>query len=296
MAAPASALRGWSCPAFLRLKVHGWRLVRRVALGMCVIYPATLSAQSRSGQFAATGQRTLWLECRGTGSPTVVFEAGHGEDADTWDVVFGRVALLTQACRYDRAGRGRSAPATGVRSGQDVVADLHAALRSAEVRGPLVLVGHSLGGAFVRLYAGTHSRDVVGLVLVDAVHEDEFARVERLLTPAQRAAGAGMSPMSPEGIDINGVFEQTKALPRSSSLRVRVLARGVPLADDEMPPDWNSEQRSARERVRRELQADLATRAGDGTLEWATKSGHFVHHDEPALVVAAIRALVLSAR
>lgn len=204
-------LRG---PPFLRLKYHGWRLVRPVALGMCVLSAATLNAQSRSGQFAATGQRTLWLECRGIGSPTVVFEDGHGEDADTWDVVYGQVALLTHACRYDRAGRGRSAPATGIRSGRDVVADLHAVLRSAGVPGPLVLVGHSLGGAF----------------------------------------------------------------------------------DDEMPPDWSPEQRSARERLRRELQVDLARLAGEGTLEWGTKSGHFVHHDEPALVVVAIRALVLSAR
>jgi pimeloyl-ACP methyl ester carboxylesterase len=58
----------------------------------------------------------------------------------------------------------------------------------------------------------------------------------------------------------------------------------------------DADPRSARERLRRELQADLARLAGDGTLEWATKSGHFVHHDEPVLVVAAIRALVLSAR
>ena len=272
------------------------RHLRRVALGMLVLSAATLNAQSTSGPFPATGQRSLWLECRGTGTPTVVFEAGHGEDADTWDVVYRQVGLLTHACRYDRAGRGRSARAPGVRSGQDVVADLHAVLRAAGVQGPLVLVGHSLGGAFVRLYAGTHPRDVVGLVLVDAVHEDEFAQVDRLLTPAQRTAGAGMRPMSPEGIDINAVFGQLRALPRPASLRVRVLARGIPLADDEMPPDWSPEQRSARERLRRELQLDLARRAGDGTLEWGTKSGHFVHHDEPALVVAAIRALVLSAR
>ena len=93
------------------------------------------------------------------------------------------VGAFTRVCVYDRpgtllnaedtAGRSRSDPAPLPRTAQDVVADLHALLRAARVPGPYVLVGHSLGGLCVRLYATTYPEEVAGLVLVDASHEDQ---------------------------------------------------------------------------------------------------------------------------
>ncbi len=225
-----------------------------------------------------------------------MLESGHGEDSGTWDEVFGRTSALTRVCRYDRAGLGRSDPATGERSARDVTTDLRAALQGAGVEGPLVLAGHSLGGAFVRCYADTFPRDVVGLVLVDAVHEDEFARIDQLLTPAQRRAGAGMRPMSREGFDFERVFTELRNASTGGDRPVRVIARGIPLRDEEMPPDWSPRQRAAREQLRRELQMDLTRRAGRGSLTWAGRSGHFVHQDEPALVELAIRELILLER
>jgi pimeloyl-ACP methyl ester carboxylesterase len=134
------------------------------------------------------GGRRLWLACRGSGSPPVVLEAGYRSPATVWTddqiqpedprtMVFPGVAAFTRVCVYEGPGSAgvvdgalqpsRSAPVSMPRTAESVVARLHALL-AAGVPGPYVLVGHSLGRLFVRLYAATYPDEVAGLVLVDA--------------------------------------------------------------------------------------------------------------------------------
>lgn len=234
----------------------------------------------------------------GTGSPTVLLEAGHNESSTTWRLVQPQIGSFTRVCSYDRAGVGRSAAPASVerRAGRTIARELQAllaAFNDPEER--YVLVGHSLGAAFVRLFAVEHAASVAGLVLVDAVHEREFEAIDSLLTPAQRAAGAGMRPMSREGIDVEEVFAELRQQSRSIPHDLVVVARGE-LASDEMPPDWTAEQRRRREAIRVALQAELSRLSPNGRLIAAAKSGHFVHHDEPTIVVAAVRSVVEQAR
>ncbi|MGQ0646158.1 MAG: alpha/beta fold hydrolase [Gemmatimonadaceae bacterium] len=251
------------------------------------------------GRVVVAAENSWWLSCTGVGRPTVVLEAGHNESSSTWRDVQGQVAQLTRVCSYDRAGLGRSgSPPRGGpgRTARDVVRDLEVLMDASNERGPFVLVGHSLGGAFVRIFAATHPNEVVGLVLVDAVHEREFEAIAEILTSEQRAAGAGMRPVSPEGLDIEAVLRELRRIPRPTHYPTVVVARGRPLAADEMPRSWTSDQRQRREALRRELQEDLVRTATYGRLLVATASGHFVHHEEPELVVGAIRELVDSQR
>lgn len=263
-----------------------------------VILSATLIACRTSNphdgpRMVTVGTRELWIDCQGNGSPTVLLEAGHGQAADSWTAVQSEIARFTRVCSYDRAGRGLSPPAAdSIRRGADVVTDLNRLLTAARESPPVVLVGHSLGGAFVRLYADAHPDDIAALVLVDAVHEDEFQRIDALLTPAQRLAGAGMRPMSRERFDIEAIFSEVRAIARPPSVPVTVIGRGRPMAPDEFPPDWSLEQRAARESLRTALQLELSTRFRSRRLVLAEQSGHFVHQDEPAVVVAEVRRLV----
>lgn len=137
--------------------------------------------------------RTLNLFCMGTGKQTVLFDSGLSDWSVVWALVQPEVAQRTRACSYDRAGMGYSDPAPGPRSPMAIAADLRALVQAAKLEGPLVLVGHSLGGFSVKLYAALYPEDVAGLVLVDPSQERTYERVrERLRGRAGDALAAQM--------------------------------------------------------------------------------------------------------
>lgn len=117
------------------------------------------------------GQR-LNIYCTGMGSPTVVFDSGLGDGTRVWGLVQPAVAERARACSYDRAGLGFSDPPIRPSTSANMVDDLHRLLHAAHVKPPYILVGHSLGGMNVKLYAETYLSDVAGLVFVDPSHED----------------------------------------------------------------------------------------------------------------------------
>ncbi|HSZ50365.1 MAG TPA: alpha/beta hydrolase [Caulobacteraceae bacterium] len=120
--------------------------------------------------------RKLNFRCAGAGGPTVVFESGWGADSGEWVRVLPMLAPSRQACSYDRAGYGASDPGPDPRDAAAIVRDLRAGLRAARIRGPYILVGHSAGGLYVRLFAAKYPKDVAGLVLVDPSVEHQDAR------------------------------------------------------------------------------------------------------------------------
>jgi len=124
--------------------------------------------------------RKMNLFCRGSGSPTVVFDSGSGLAGWDWLRVQPVIASKTRACVYDRAGLGFSDVSTRPGTSANAMDDLHRLLSSAGIKPPYVLVGHSYGGMTVQLYAYTHPKEVAGLVLVDAGHEDETSRLNRV--------------------------------------------------------------------------------------------------------------------
>lgn len=124
------------------------------------------------------GGRSIYIICKGEGSPTVIFETGWGNDYSSWGAALTQVSKHTLACAYDRAGLDKSDPPTTLpRTSQDMVDDLHALLTNAPIPGPYILVGHSLGGFNIRLYASQYPQDVVGLVFVDSGQPDFNDRI-----------------------------------------------------------------------------------------------------------------------
>jgi pimeloyl-ACP methyl ester carboxylesterase len=183
------------------------RWLKRIALGLLALVVlvvgagATVEAIARHrarsafpppGRMIDVGGRRIHLDCRGRGAPTVVFEAGLDTLGSlAWSRVHGRVAAVTRACAYDRAGMMWSDPQPGSKdAGAAAIAhDLKAALAGAGEDGPVVVVGHSLGGAYALEEAHALGDRVCGLVLVDASHPDQNARL--------RAAGYGKLAQSP---------------------------------------------------------------------------------------------------
>lgn len=102
--------------------------------------------------------------------PVVVFVHGLGATMQSWDRVFPAVAKEALVFASSRPGYGRSAPVSGVRDGSRIVAELRSLLKSQGLRPPYVLVGHSLGGLYVQLYARLFPEEVKALILVDSTH------------------------------------------------------------------------------------------------------------------------------
>jgi pimeloyl-ACP methyl ester carboxylesterase len=123
------------------------------------------------GERVDIGGRALYLDCRGSGSPTIVLEAGMGDGVAGWLPVIDGMAATTRTCAYDRAGRGGS-DARSRHTVADATDDLRVLLATAGERPPYVLVGHSLGEVHARVFADRHRADVAGLVLVDGFSVD----------------------------------------------------------------------------------------------------------------------------
>ena len=126
------------------------------------------------GHMVNVGGHRLHYQVRGDGpGPTVVVETGRMNPSSFWLNVQEELARVSRVVTYDRAGYGWSDPAPSDRSGQHVVNDLHTLLHKAEVPGPYLLVGHSLGGMYARLFAERFPNEVAGLVLIDPYTEGE---------------------------------------------------------------------------------------------------------------------------
>jgi len=168
---------------FLILAARGLAVVVAIVVAAAILGPiyqrlsetADLKRYRPPGQLIDIGGRRLHLLCAGpTPGPTVVIDAGSGNDSMFWEDMVGRVSAFAHVCTYDRAGLGWSDPVSGSRTIDDRAEDLKALLTAADVPGPFVLVGHSYGGYIVRRFASHFPADTAGVVLVEA-SEEAFA-------------------------------------------------------------------------------------------------------------------------
>jgi len=210
-------LRGWPLAAAALLFVlllGAWLVLSLAKTRLAEKFPPP-------GRLIDIGGYRLHLHCLGTGEPTVVLEAGLNEFSVVWMQVQIAAAKFSRTCAYDRAGFGWSERGLLPRTGRNMVSELYALLRRAGIAGPLVLVGHSFGGLLVREYAEAHPDEVVGLVLVDAAHEDYLERIPELTRGVRQAASefprlawiarAGLMAVSPEEIPARGLHGEALA-------------------------------------------------------------------------------------
>ncbi len=276
------------------------------------------------------GGRKVYLECRGRGRPTVVLEAGTGNNAHVWQAhepgrraILPAVARFTHVCVYDRPGTvwdgslgqpksvSRSDPVAMPRTARDIVLDLHAllrkgrTLRAAHLRGPYVLAGHSFGGMIARLYATTYPKRVAGLVSIDAQSEWLAAAYKRLLTQEQYTAAFG-NPQPFPGFPGYADYEQLALEPSGAEMRqaqadtplrrMPLVVLSHSLTDPNpfgFPPDWPI---AALNHAFEKSQDKLAELVPGARHVIAARSGHYIQLDQPGLVIDAIRSVVRKAR
>jgi len=279
-----------------------------------------------AGRMIDIGGRKLHIDCTGDG-PSVVLEAGFGGWSIDWSTVQPEIAKFARVCSYDRAGMGYSdrglASATS-RTG--IAKDLHTLLRKAGVPGPYVLVGHSLGGIFVRQFARMYPRDTAGLVFVDSTHEEiaksvskkeydkamsqltqlRYGRwlmplgVQRLmnlsisnapnLPKPEKARAKGIGYRSSSYFALYDEMRSFVAENNSGKLKLEPIPH-VPLVVIATTQNLNDPEHGA---VWNKLQHELLA-LSPGAKYVVANSGHFVQVDEPHIVIDAVREVVEAA-
>jgi pimeloyl-ACP methyl ester carboxylesterase len=298
-------------------------------------YEAIMAAGDAS-RYPARGQRVdvggyrLHISCIGNGSPTVVLDAGLGGFSLDWSLIQPELATATRVCAYDRAGYGWSDPSPQPRTPRQIAEELYTLLVNAGIEGPYVLVGHSAGGKHVRLYATRHPQDVAGMVLVDARTEyvdanrspealaAEHKQQRRFQRTIWVAARIGLvrpfwAALWPK------VWPATQNLSAETRAEIGVLqARSqqikTVLREDAFLTQDNSQLNSAaslgnvplivlaagqsveHDPLWQEAQEQLARDSLNAKLIVASGSGHYIHWEQPTLVVDAIRQVVEAAR
>lgn len=179
-----------------------WLIAGLVALAVIgAIYQAAVTAidQRQSypppGQMVSVGGHRMHINCTGKGNPTVVLESGWSFTSIEWSAyVQPEVAKQTRVCAYDRAGLAWSEAGATSRDAAETADELHALLHNAGIEGPYILVGHSLGGVYSRVYADRYPEDVGGMVLVQAMHPDQFERPGMRSTVRMNQLGGIIGP------------------------------------------------------------------------------------------------------
>jgi len=278
------------------------------------------------GHLVDEGGYQMHIDCTGQGTPTVVLDSGLGDSYISWHRVQPRIASFTRVCSYDRAGLGYSDSSPQPRTSKVMAEELHMLLQDAGISQPFILVGHSLGGFNIRLFASIYPSEVAGMVLVDSSHPEQQKRFPQALNDldktwvreqeflafsmpfgiprllgfcdadgAVRAADCNFHSAR-EGVRelkaISDSAAQTASAGALGELPLAVLSSDPERPEPDLPEDLVKPTHDAWQQMQNEL-AQLSTRS---THVIAKNSGHYIQFDRSDLVIAAIHGVLGQAR
>jgi pimeloyl-ACP methyl ester carboxylesterase len=292
-------------------------------LGACyesVAEARDVQAYPPPGQMVDIGGYRLHINCVDMGSPTVVIDAGLGDWSASWSSrVQPEAARTPRICTYDRAGYGWSEPGPLPRTAERFARELHTLLHTGEIPGPYALVGHSLGGLPVRVFAHEYTAEVAGVVLIDSMHPSQAkpsasARPPQTAAPARRLslftlpARVSLIRLLAGPLDLKGrlspevadayvaftvvprhiqtyIIDESKGMPESLAQAEAVTSFGaLPLivlsAALNQDQGWQG------------MQTDLLNLSSNSQQLIADQSGHNIQLDQPEAAVKAIVTMV----
>jgi len=265
------------------------------------------------GRFVNIGFQTMYIDCMGNASPTVLIDVGIAESSASWYKIAKTLSNEVRICLYDRAGYGWSDPGRGERTTATIVHELNLLIKAASVPGPFVIVGHSFGGFTARYLAAKFPKNIVGLVLVDSSHPEQIYRLSALDKVNSNSLITGRTNNAPESFSefekkwffLNSsrkaTFAQMGELKyfKESAYQVKhagpikdiplaVLSRGrgqLPTLNGiSLEDEWRS------------MQIDLLKLSGNSWHSVVANSGHLIHKEAPEEVIKNILKVVAKSK
>lgn len=305
-----------------------------IASGFIYEWVAAKNARSSypvPGKLVDVGGFALHINKIGQGLPTIIFESGSGETSLEWDDIPRKLSQYATVVTYDRAGYGWSEKANQERSGKNIVKELHTALQKEGLHGPYILVGHSLGGMYARLFTQEYREQVVGLVLVDARSENDERQTASIYkqenVKGQPSSGlimllkhSGVLRLF-KNVILEGIIEPDK---RDEFINVTAKASFFKAKEEEgalayltenlitgqnlgdlpvkiiargIAPDYagfgiSEEAGKQLEQIWMEGQQGMLAISSNSEMRIASSSGHYIMRDQPELVIDAILSLL----
>jgi pimeloyl-ACP methyl ester carboxylesterase len=237
------------------------------------------------------GGRKLFLKCTGNASePTVVLVAGKGGTTEVWQAVQTHVATFASVCSYDRADLGQSDPTYQPQTAE-IVEDLHQLLLRANIPPPYILVGHSMGGIYVRKFAMRYPAQIAGIVFVDSSDDEQVWRFAKISPELMK--GEYPDWRDKKKLEDAGWLPAGEYLKWHLNVPLIALEHGIPWPRDLWKLSNGEYQKALA--TWHSMQLDLSRRSKYGQLRIATKSGHYIQTQQPELVVQAIRDVLKAA-
>jgi pimeloyl-ACP methyl ester carboxylesterase len=240
------------------------------------------------------GGRSIGAVVAGRGAATIVFESGLGVEMDDWRPLADSLSDVAVTVRYDRAGIGVSEPGVQPRTAEQVARDLHVLLVGLHTRPPYVLVGHSFGALFVRVFAHMFPKEVSGLVLIDP-SDEQYRALQR--TSLSREAFAAREARLIAAFPADGPpGPRAEFLMRDSSFAQAAAAWPLPsaptvvLTSTRIDPNADEETRTLKS-LWLKAHADFVRRAN--AVQVLTEAGHGIHEEQPGLAARAIRQVLI---
>lgn len=299
-----------------------------ILFGICYQYYATKRDDARfpaPGQLVSIGSGKIHFYTTGSGKPTVVLDAGLTANLTWWTLVQQEVAAFARVCSFDRPGYGWSDAGTEPRTSKTIINELHTALHAtSDTPPPYILVGHSFGGATMRLYANTFPDEVCGLILVDACHEKQyqddqsqtkqntfFKRLKDYFLEGSFAHYTGITRWFMAGA-MQPYFSDRLSGDQKNTIIAKASTTKYLMARDS---EWTHIHKSLKQ-VQESTnmltnkpvivisrgkdidtrwmtyQKDLATLSQNGKLLIAHQSGHMINMEQPEIIINAIHELV----
>lgn len=284
------------------------------------------------GQRFDVGGRKLHLICAGTGTPSIIWEAGGGSSSVSSRRIQALVSEFSRVCTYDRAGYGWSDPVQGPRTFDEIATDLENLIEAAQIPEPYILVGESMGGLMARRFAVRNLDKVAAVVFLDSAEEQHTFQRIKMLHRMQASARVSrwLAKIGLVRLIVN-LFPEKVGIPHQLSVQeARELAddvsreRNFHAAELEMEAYFQTSESMRRaggfgelgdaplvvvthgqplkgpqaflEKGWAEAQERLVSLSSNGKLVVAEDSGHAISLESPSLVVEILRSLVTTTR